>query len=492
MSADDATATRRAHLEPSPTDAEDLALLGPALKGAGYTEEGLGHLMDLANFVLGEMPATLWRCGRDGSARARLAALLLLNENLGRADIERILGAANVETLARKGILRARDQVLTSMVDLFPCERAWVCTDHAITATREKTHVYELGADSYILARMAPRRPVGRALDLCTGSGIHAILAAFHAEESTGVDINPRALAFSQVNAALNGVHGRCRFVEGDLYEAVPGRQFDLIVTNPPWIATPDSGGELYRWGGETGEVITQRIVEGAATALAPDGTLAMYAVYPVFTRDPYVERIRRWLGGGPGWGVGVVNVMEYPLSVFVRQHMEMKADWGEYIQEYWKWLDMLAKLGIESMRCAMVYVRRLGAEHAGWSAEKWAPMPKRSVAPAVTAWLDAQDRAHAPDGPGTGPEWRPRVSDETGRLMVDLRGSTGRADGREAGWGPARDLDADEVRLLRLVDGTHDVESLAVAWAEAGGGTDARETVLGMLRRLVAAQVVR
>ena len=461
MQAEELDPNRCPGLEPSPSDADALAFLAPVLMAVGYTEDGLRTLVDPGNFSLGETPAALWRCGRNGSSRARLAALWLLNENLGRADIARVLGESNVQRLVDMGLLRARGDVLTALVDLFPCERAWVFTDHGVTASRPENHVYELGADSYTLARAVPRRRVGRVLDLCTGSGIHAILAALHSDGSVGVDINPRALAFSRVNAALNGVQERTRFVQGDLYEAVPGEQFDLVVSNPPWIATPDSAGELYRWGGETGETITRRIVEGARTALAPGGTLAMYVIHPVIAGDPYPERVMRWLGGPRGWGVAVADLMDIPLPVFVRQHMAMKPEWGEYIQEFWRWLGLFSEHGIEAMRCAMVYVRRLEADRDGYCVEQWLPVPSRSVAVGVEAWLDALERAHDPRWPACEPEWRPQVAESVERILVDLRSAGGRAEPGAGTWMPPHELDAEEVRLVRLLDGTRTVRDL-------------------------------
>ena len=57
---------------------------------------------------------------------------------------------------------------------------------------------------SRMLARLTFRRPVERALDIGTGCGYHAILAAQHAEHVIATDINPRAIAFTAFNALLN------------------------------------------------------------------------------------------------------------------------------------------------------------------------------------------------------------------------------------------------------------------------------------------------
>src|SRR5207248_1145451 len=99
--------------------------------------------------------------------------------------------------------------------------------------------VMYLGGDSYALAYLAPAPPEGgRALDLCSGSGVHAILAALRgAARAIGVDVSPRAIAFARWNAALNGVAERCEFRRGDLYAPLRAEEedarFDLILANP-------------------------------------------------------------------------------------------------------------------------------------------------------------------------------------------------------------------------------------------------------------------
>jgi release factor glutamine methyltransferase len=71
-------------------------------------------------------------------------------------------------------------------------------------------------------------------LDVGTGSGVNAILAASRAREVVAVDINPDAVAAAMANAERNGVADRIRFIHGDLFEPVDGT-FDLIVYDPPF-----------------------------------------------------------------------------------------------------------------------------------------------------------------------------------------------------------------------------------------------------------------
>ena len=84
---------------------------------------------------------------------------------------------------------------------------------------------------SVTLAKLAVRRRIRRALDLGTGCGIQALLAAKHAEHVVATDVNPRALSFAAFNARLNGVEN-IEFRLGNSFEPVAGERFD------PWSPT--------------------------------------------------------------------------------------------------------------------------------------------------------------------------------------------------------------------------------------------------------------
>jgi len=82
-------------------------------------------------------------------------------------------------------------------------------------------------------------RPVERALDLCTGSGCIAIAMAVHAPDwqVDGVDISPAALELARENAAMHETGDRLRLIESDLFSGIRGEKYDLIVSNPPYVA---------------------------------------------------------------------------------------------------------------------------------------------------------------------------------------------------------------------------------------------------------------
>ena len=90
-------------------------------------------------------------------------------------------------------------------------------------------------------AVLAEVRDGDRVLDMGTGSGVNAILAASRARQVVAVDINPHAVAAARDNAARNGVADRVDVRLSDVFEAVDGT-FDLIVFDPPfrWFAPRD------------------------------------------------------------------------------------------------------------------------------------------------------------------------------------------------------------------------------------------------------------
>jgi ribosomal protein L3 glutamine methyltransferase len=122
-------------------------------------------------------------------------------------------------------------------------------------------------------------------LDLCTGGGSLAILAArvFPNARVDAADISADALAVAARNLDEHGLGDRIRLVESDLFAALGGRRYDLILTNPPYVTNaaaaafpPEYAAEprLAHVGGEDGLDLVRRIVAGANAHLNPDAAL--------------------------------------------------------------------------------------------------------------------------------------------------------------------------------------------------------------------------
>lgn len=122
-------------------------------------------------------------------------------------------------------------------------------------------------------------------LDLCTGSGCLAILASslFPNAEIDAADLSADALEVARTNVDDHDLSNRINLLEGDLFEAVEGRTYDIIITNPPYVAgaevdafTPEYAQEpvMAHLGGEDGLDIVRRILAEAADHLNPGGGL--------------------------------------------------------------------------------------------------------------------------------------------------------------------------------------------------------------------------
>jgi release factor glutamine methyltransferase len=131
-------------------------------------------------------------------------------------------------------------------------------------------------ADQLRRERLGPGVSV---LDLCTGSGHLAVVAALEGATTVAIDVSHRAVFSVRLNARLNGV--RVAALRGNLFEPVAGHRFDVIVSNPPYLPHPDE--DLPRRGlrraidaGPRGRAFLDRICAQVDQHLKPGGVLLL------------------------------------------------------------------------------------------------------------------------------------------------------------------------------------------------------------------------
>lgn len=140
-----------------------------------------------------------------------------------------------------------------------------------------------LGPDA--LGLIPEPEAIGSALDLCTGSGCLAIIAAMCLPnaEVDAVDLSADALEVARLNLAEHGLEERIRLMQGDLFMPVKSARYDLIITNPPYVAAAEvaafppeyaSEPQMAHLGGADGLDLVRRILAEAPAHLTLHGGL--------------------------------------------------------------------------------------------------------------------------------------------------------------------------------------------------------------------------
>jgi methylase of polypeptide subunit release factors len=283
------------------------AVLGDALRSAGYTTEAIEELLgedgpsaDLAESVVLERRL-------PHSAIAPTIRLLLLQRPVDATDAAASLGRDGVDALLRIGLVTEMDGRIAPRARLVPAEGLYLAFDGFSQGQDDPSGwVSSFTPTAYWLASLTPRRRVARALDIGTGNGAHALLAAAHADRVIATDVNERALAFTQISAALNGIDN----VEtrlGSLFEPVAGETFDLITCNAPYVISPERRWQ-YRDGGLPGDQLSERVVTEAAQHLAEGGHASVLVSWLAESEDNPDEHVHAWLDGNgcDAWVLGL------------------------------------------------------------------------------------------------------------------------------------------------------------------------------------------
>ena len=254
----------------------------------------------------------------------------------------------------------------------------WVISDLGEAQTGRPLaadHVLGVGGATLTLLEMTVREQVDSALDLGCGCGIQALYLATHASRVVATDVSARACALTQFNAALNETTIDVR--EGSLFEPVAGETFDLIVSNPPFVITPDSvrgtAGLLeYRDGGMDRDNLIAVILRDAPSCLNVGGTLQMLANWEIpASRNPdtqWAQRVDAWLEGLPvdAWVVqrDVLEPARY-VDMWIRDSGGQLMPRADYDRAFTSWLVDFRRAGTGAIGMGFVALRRLDEAEA-------------------------------------------------------------------------------------------------------------------------------
>ncbi len=373
------------------------------MRTVGYSAESIEQLLGEDGISTDRGDALVFARRLPHDELSDAIRLLLLNRPVARASFRA------AEELLRLGLATEDGGTLVPRARIVPTEGIYLTFDTFSTGMDDPNGwVASFSPTAYWLASITPRRQVRRALDIGTGNGVHALLAAAHADSVIATDVNERALAFTQISAALNGIDN----VEtrlGSLFEPVAGEQFDLITCNAPYVISPERRWQ-YRDAGFHADELSRRVVSESAAHLAEDGFASVLVSWLAASADDPDEHVHEWLESSDcdAWILGLSG--SDPLDHSAGWNDHLANDPSGYDATLDEWTAYFAGLG------------------AGWITEGGVVMHKRD-ADAHIVRADAVDEDEL--------EY---ASDQIARVFVSLAAL-------------AQDGDAVLDRYLRLAD---------------------------------------
>jgi methylase of polypeptide subunit release factors len=403
-------------LPPSSEIATVLQALRARLSAAGYTPETLKRSLGITYpddiGLLNRTPA-LERLGSDRGAAGILMRLLFLE---GAEPERHVAGALSRELyrdLLRCGLLQrsgdgVRAQLRIDAVDdqYFIADRRFRPGTTRAFGLPGRDPVYPPSSDSLIL-REAILAPAARCvLDLCTGSGVQALRLAHSAKthsakthsakthsakQIVAVDLNPRAAAMARLNAQLNGA-ANIEVRVGNLYAPVAGGQFDLIVANPPFVASPYASGPAYHSGGRVGDTVLRRIVSGWRTHLASGGRAFAIAHRALRAGEDIEAVAQGWFRNFPGRGLVLILERGTAVDLAAAQALfALRQGLAAYGREVTRWSHHLRRLRVCAVVVLLIVAEKTSLQHLEVieAQPRVLPIPLTpSVADRVTGWL--------------------------------------------------------------------------------------------------------
>jgi SAM-dependent methyltransferase len=396
-------------LLPSPVDPDDpgervakmtsFVEIGPdlskVLRVAGYTD--LGPSMSPADGV-GVAPNNF-----DAAVLARrlaspqlctLVELFLVGAAVPRTEAADALHPLDLDAVVRSGLLTCCDERVQAGLRIGWCDGLLVAHDWQDGRPVHRDHVVGVGQASLTLADLTVRLPGVDVLDVGTGGGVQAFLAARHARTVTGTDINPRALEFAAFGAALNNIDN-VAWREGSLFEPVCGQRYDLVTANPPFIISPDTT-YLYRDGDQTeraADGLSRRVVIETARALRPGGWASLLCSWIHSPEGEWSAPVRSWLAG-LGCDVWVLRFASHdPLGYAETWLAQTERSIDQFNSALDRWIDCYREQGIGAIATGAVIMRRRQDRDSHIWADDMPTVPTGSATEQIQRAFDQQDR---------------------------------------------------------------------------------------------------
>ena len=280
----------------SPRDAERLRGF---LLESGYSEDNLRSKLGLKDLPSSRLRnfARLQDLTREPSCITTLARWFWIGIPQDPSAAGKHLPPWFIPFALDCGLLHQQGGHLWPEAMLFPSDKFIFAADHTSKIdSADPDLVLWPNPTSRLLSRFTVRRPSRATLDLGTGTGFQALVAAAHSEKVVATDLNSRAVAFALFNTRLNGIEN-VECLEGNRFEPVAGRKFDLIVSNPPFFITP-AAQYLFCDNPLDLDQLCRQLAREAPSYLDEGGYFQMLCEWAEVRGQPWQERLCEWLEG--------------------------------------------------------------------------------------------------------------------------------------------------------------------------------------------------
>lgn len=354
-------------------DARLARLLSADLSAAGFTDDRIRALagpaaVDAAGRADGApLRRALRRVGED--AAAVLGRLFVLGDAVAAASLRPVLSHVGIEGAAALGVLRIDGDAVEPLVAIRPHAfgigaEGWIASDLdelAGVSPLPADHVLGIGGAGRTLVALLPPAGTGRALDLGCGCGVVALHLRRRGYEVVATDVSERALWFTRLNTALNGMDG-VEVRRGSLFEPVAGERFALIASNPPFVITPRRAGVPlyeYRDGGAAGDALMAEVVAGAGSHLSEGGQARLLGNWERRGGRDGLDRLRSWAQGVGVWAIERewLDPVRY-AELWVRDGGQRPGS-AEHDMLVEAWLDDFAERGVAGVGLGWVVLAR-------------------------------------------------------------------------------------------------------------------------------------
>lgn len=347
---------------------DDLHTLHRVLTDTGYTEDAIARSVGGGQESYPpDLFGALLRTSEETPFNT-LVRLFMLARSVPEEHARHALAPVSLTNLLHLGVLKSGPEGIRSEISLMAFDKYFLARDFWPEFTGRPcpaNYVLGVGPASLAVANMTVRKPVETALDIGTGSGFLAILAATHADRVVATDINPRALNFAAFNARLNGVSG-IDFRLGSRFDPVGDSHFDLIMSNPPFVISPGYDFE-YRDNTLGGDAFVESLLRGAPARMSVGGFLTVLFNWHHRNDDDWSHRPGQWLkeNGCDAWLVcsKTVDPISYAITWLRREH---SADPERYQALLNQWLAYYEQTGVGRISTGAAILRRRSSG-SGW-----------------------------------------------------------------------------------------------------------------------------